>query len=173
VTPVAYHHGGGPELLARLDAITEIYLSLRDNPSPLFARDTFVTRTTSQAARPGFACTWATVDGELVGFSFGFTFGPDGWWSGEPTLPPPEILAVAKFAVIELDVSEAHQGQGIGRRLLDELLDDRPEEYAILTAMPDAPARAMYARWGWAQIGTARHTPDAPVMDQLTLRLAP
>lgn len=173
---VSIHIGGGAAALAMLDDITERYLELReDRPeSPLFSREAFRTRTTSQAQRDGFAITWATNEyAWLVGFAFGFPMAAGRWWSGNPTLPPAEILDEPKFAVIELDVDAAWQGRGIGRRLLDELLASRSEPYAILTAIPDAPARQMYARWGWVQVGTAQHAPDSPVMDQLVLALSP
>jgi GNAT superfamily N-acetyltransferase len=107
----------------------------------------------------------------LIGYSFGLTFPESRWWSGDATAPPQEILSVAKFAVIELLVRKQFRGHGVGRRLLDELLSERTESYAILTAMPDAPAREAYRRWGWRQIGTAHHTPDSPVLDALVLPL--
>ena len=47
----------------------------------------------------------------------------------------------------------------------------RAEDFAILTAHPDAPARAVYTHWGWRQHGIARHTDDADVMDQLVIPL--
>lgn len=175
---VDIHLGDGADLLAMLDEVIDLYLALRaDRPeSPLFSRETFRARTTSQAQREGFATTWATSadsNVRLVGFAFGLTFPAGRWWSGNPTLPPPEILDQPKFAVIELDVDAVWQGRGIGRRLLDELLASRSEPYAILTAIPNAPARQMYERWGWVQVGTAQHTPDSPAMDQLVLALSP
>jgi GNAT superfamily N-acetyltransferase len=114
---------------------------------------------------------WADLDGRIVGYTFGFPMAAGAWWASDAEKPPPEVLDPPKFAVIELIVASAYRGRGIGRELLDRLLEDRPEPHAMLTAVPEAPARGMYARWGWVQVGTARHTPDAPVMDQLVLRL--
>jgi GNAT superfamily N-acetyltransferase len=62
------------------------------------------------------------------------------------------------------------RGQGIGKRLLSSLLEGRTEKYAILTADSNAPARQIYSRWGWEQIGAAKHTAEASAMDQLVLR---
>lgn len=171
---ITYQRVSGAELLATLDEVTNLYLEIHTalgDTTGIFSRDAFVRRTADQTGRDGFAAILARSGGQLVGFSFGFTMPPGRWWAGNPTLPPPGILDGPKFAVIELDVAEAWRGRGIGRALHDMLLDGRPEPYAILTAIPDAPARAMYARWGWVQVGTARHAPDAPVMDQLVLRL--
>jgi ribosomal protein S18 acetylase RimI-like enzyme len=80
-------------------------------------------------------------------------------------------LDAPKFAVIELIVDEAWRGRGIGRQLMDDLLADRTEPYAMLTTRATNPARKMYSRWGWVQVGTTQHTPTAPVMDQLVLPL--
>jgi GNAT superfamily N-acetyltransferase len=172
---ITYTGGGGPLILTHLDQVTDLFLANRDDEaaaSALYTRESFIERTTRQAARPGFACVLATdTDARLIGFAFGFTFAAGNWWAGNPQLPPDEILREPKFAVIELNVAADHRGHGIGRRLMDELLDGRSEPYAVLTSIPDTPARATYDRWGWQQIGTAQHSPDAPVMDQLVLPL--
>jgi GNAT superfamily N-acetyltransferase len=170
-----YTRGGGPLILAHLDDVTDMFLANRDEEaaaSTLYTRKSFIERTTRQAARPGFGCVLATdADARLIGFAFGFTFAAGSWWAGDPQPPPDEILREPKFAVIELNVAAEQRGHGIGRQLMDELLDGRPEPYAVLTSIPGSPARATYARWGWQQIGTARHSPDTPVMDQLVLAL--
>ena len=82
-----------------------------------------------------------------MGFSFGLPFKEGSWWSGEATDPPAYLRAASKFAVIELVVRKDWRRMGIGRKLLDGLLAERAERYAILTAMPNAEARHMYGRW--------------------------
>ena len=103
-------------------------------------------------------------------FRSGLPFEAGRWWAGNASSPPIEILEVRKFAVIELIVDANWRGRGIGGELLSDLLEDRTEKYAVLTADPEAAARKIYAHWGWEQIGTAQHTDDAPTMDQLVLR---
>ncbi|SFJ05755.1 GNAT family N-acetyltransferase [Amycolatopsis regifaucium] len=45
------------------------------------------------------------------------------------------------------------RGRGHGRALLDDLLKDRPERFALLGSRVAAPARALYRRWGWRKVG--------------------
>nr|WP_156515790.1 hypothetical protein [Amycolatopsis regifaucium] len=37
--------------------------------------------------------------------------------------------------------------------MLDDLLKDRPERFALLGSRVAAPARALYRRWGWRKVG--------------------
>ena len=171
---VTYGDATGPEWLDVLDEVTDLYIAVcvdLGETTGIFTRESFVERTTRQAGRDGFSAVWARCGGTLVGFAFGLRFPPGGWWAGNAAPPPAEILDGPKFAVIELNVAGAWRGRGIGRTLHDRLLANRPEPYAVLTTTPGRPAREMYARWGWEQFGTAQHAPDAPVMDQLVLRL--
>ena len=72
---------------------------------------------------------------------------------------------------MEWMVRRPHRHLGIGRTLLDLVLADRPEPYAILASNPDAPARHIYEQHlGWQYSGI---TEDGfmPPMDILTLRL--
>jgi GNAT superfamily N-acetyltransferase len=164
VEPAAdFHRGDGKAALALFSQLADLYQEAYAEPpyhsGPLFDADAFEARTRRQATRDGFTIVWAETNGRVVGFAFGFMMPAGGWWAGQAATPPDRVVA------------RAWRGHGIGRRLLDELLSGRPESFAILTAVRDAPARAMYARWGWEQVGTAQHTTDAPVMDQLVLRL--
>ena len=160
-----------------LDELATVYLEVYAEPpynsGPLVSEDAFRGRTGRQAVRDGFTIITAREGRTLVGFSFGLPFAAGAWWAGAATPPPGDVLAGEKFAVIELVVRKPWRGRGLGRRLLAELLAGRPEPFAILTAVAAAPARELYARWGWEQTGTAQHTPDADVMDQLVLRLTP
>ncbi|MEU4420320.1 GNAT family N-acetyltransferase [Actinoplanes sp. NPDC024001] len=165
----------GAMVASRLEELARIYAEVYAEPpydsGELWSEAAFVDRTRRQAVRNGFAFYAALVDRQVAGFSFGLPLAEGVWWSGDATEPPADLRAASKFAVIELIVRRRWRGMGIGHRLLDRLLADRTEQFAILTAMPAAPARQMYERWGWIKTGTARHLPESPVLDALALRL--
>ncbi|GLZ09715.1 N-acetyltransferase [Actinomadura sp. NBRC 104412] len=168
MTDATYTHHTGEQTLEMLPELTEVYLAARkDDPhrdDPLFSREQFTARTQAQAHSPGFDLVTIHVAGALAGFSFGFRFPAGGWWA-DATPPPDPILTATKFAVIELDIHHAHQGQGLAHPLLDALLTTRTEDYATLATIPGSPAHAMYERWGWYTIGTIGG--EGPVMDAM------
>lgn len=175
VTEYSFYSWRGEMVIARLDDLAKIYMGVYAEPpynsGPLWSADAFAARTRRQVTREGFSFICALSGDELMGFVFGLTFEEGKWWAGDATAPPAEILQSKKFAVIELVVRQEWRGRGVGRALLGRLLTGRPEGYAILSAVPEAPAREMYRRWGWQQVGTAHHAPTAPIMDALALPL--
>lgn len=112
--------------------------------------------------------TARTDNGALVGFAFGFTMAADSWWGGVEQ--PDAVKGRAKFALIELVVDPLHRGQGLSRKLMNEVLSGRSEPLATLCAHPEAePARSMYDRWGWNKVGTVGLADD--LADILVLEL--
>ena len=161
----------GETTAAMLEEIADLYTDAHaGNPGEddeLFSRASFLTRTTSQARKPGFELVTASSDDMLAGFSFGYTIPAGQWWAECPP-PPREVLDSPKLAVIELDVRPTWQRQGIAKKLLQMLLDGRAEKFATLAATPDSPAQAMYLRWGWT---TVARFDTPPVMDAMLIRL--
>jgi len=82
---------------------------------------------------------------------------------------PDVLAAVPKFTVMEWAVLPACRRRGVGRELLRELLDGRPEPYAVLTVHPAADARTIYERAGWRHIASTVATPEWPSMDVMLL----
>ncbi|WP_051468749.1 GNAT family N-acetyltransferase [Actinomadura oligospora] len=167
----------GSATLAMLDEIATVYVPAYADPPykphPMFSLEGFTERTTSQAKRDGFSLIAArSPDGDLAGFSFGLPFEAGRWWrDASGSMPPAEVVQAPKFAVIELVVASPHRGRGLAHRLINTLLEDRPEPYATLLANTDAPARRMYERWGWNKVADVQSYPGADKDDALILRL--
>lgn len=163
----------GRAALDLLDELADLYVQVYAEPpydsARKYSRARFVQRTRQQAVASGFTLITAWRSDALVGFAFGFAMPPGTWW-GNASSPPPEVLEAPKVAVIELIVSKAERGRGIGRALLDALLGDRPERYATLAAVLGADAYDMYLRWGWQKAGEFRAEP--PFSDALVLPLS-
>jgi ribosomal protein S18 acetylase RimI-like enzyme len=81
----------------------------------------------------------AAFDGETaIGFAFGYALPRR---HGRPTI----------FFVYEIDVDERYQRQGIGRRLMEELLFGQEEAFVLTDAGNDA-AMALYASLGGTRV---------------------
>lgn len=109
-------------------------------------------------AAPGFEAVTVRREGALAGFAYGAPLSArSSWWDGLEPDPPAEFTAETgrrTFAVIDLAVHPAHRGEGLGRRLLAELLALRAEERATLATGPDEhEIQRMYRRWGWRRAG--------------------
>jgi GNAT superfamily N-acetyltransferase len=171
MTNVIFQHRSGEQAVAIVEDITSTYIDAYsgnpDEDDKLFSRSSFISRTKNQARKRGFELVAATSGGALVGFSFGYPFAPGQWWA-DCAPPTREVLDASKFAVIELDVQQDFQRQGIGKRLLESLLSGRTEEFATLAATPGSAAHAMYIRWGWYKVGVFE-TP--PVMDAMLIAM--
>jgi GNAT superfamily N-acetyltransferase len=116
------------------------------------------------AANPpaGFRCCVAreATSGELVGFGYGFTFGPGSSryellhraLASQPPEAAQRWLADA-FDLVDLAVHPNAQGQGIGARLHDALLERQPHRTAVLTAYDgETVAMQLYRSRGWRPI---------------------
>jgi ribosomal protein S18 acetylase RimI-like enzyme len=102
--------------------------------------------------RPGFRSVAALGEGdgpgrpgELLGFGYGYATAPGQWWHDQvrAALDP----AVAEewlrggFELSELHVRPAYQGHGVGRALLESLVDGLPQP-AVLLSTPEGDTRA-------------------------------
>ncbi len=131
----------------------------------------FVDHYAQALSRDGFSLAVAFAGDRLAGAAYGRTMAAGTWFGSPVGDPPPEILNAPKFFVTEWMVRQAYRRQGAGRRLLDLLLADRGERYAVLSCNPAVPARQIYERYGWRLCG---HTaPELlPPMDTLAIRLS-
>ncbi|MFC8850411.1 MULTISPECIES: GNAT family N-acetyltransferase [unclassified Micromonospora] len=169
---VLRHHTA--ERATRLvDQLVALYLKVYVGGDEFHSEDRYRRQLAAHMQRVGWDLVTATVDGELVGYSYGFPLpAGTGWWTGmQETVPSGFTDEDGKrtFAISELMVAPTWQRRGIARALHDELLAERGEERATLLANPDnAPAQAAYRSWGWQKVTQLRpnweHAPTFDVM---------
>ncbi|MEU0007627.1 GNAT family N-acetyltransferase [Streptomyces sp. NPDC006314] len=134
------------------------------------AADEFTEQLAEHATLPGFSVTTVLDGGVLGGFAYGVRRAR-GWWHPRAAAPAPRGLRRSLFYVYELAVVPELRGRGHGRELLETLLADRTEPFAVLAASNKAPARELYRRWGWAKVGELTGPPDG--VDLLARPLTP
>ena len=114
--------------------------------------------------RDGLRVAAALVDDELVGIGYGYRGSPGQWWHDQVrdvlTIEAARTWLDGAFEVCELHVRPAAQQRGLGRALLEDLLDQTDAATAVLTT-PDAPtrARAFYRAASWVELAGNVHFP--------------
>ena len=101
----------------------------------------------------------------LVGVAYCYTGQPNQWWSmqvragmAEYGWPVQNTAAVLRnyCELTEIHVHPSYQGNGIGRRLLQELMADRPDSRVLLSTpeVPDEANRAwqLYRKLGFVDV---------------------
>ncbi len=137
----------------------------------------FADRFRVQRRQPGFALAIAGHGGYPVGYAAGMPLRPSTSWWKDLTAPLPDDLTAEHpgrtFAVVELLVRASWRRQGIGRRLHDLLLGDRPEERATAVVLPAAAAaQRAFRDWGWRKVARTRDpAAGSSVADVLILSL--
>jgi hypothetical protein len=91
----------------------QLYADVHADPSyeanPLFSRDAYLERASTQAQYSGFVVVSAEDGPNLVGYTYGFTMEAGRWWRGALAPPSDEVLKETKLAVIELMVRDDHR----------------------------------------------------------------
>ena len=116
------------------------------------------TRWDRHRSREGYRLVTASVGHDVVGFAYGYTGERGQYWSDWVTGELGEFVEEwigGHFEFTELGVLPAFRGRGVGAALHDVLLDGVPHRRAMLGtfAGPDAPARILYRRRGWDELG--------------------
>ena len=105
--------------------------------------------------------------GRLVGIAYGYRGAPGQWWHDQVRAALDETTARTwldgSFEVCEFHVRPAHQGTGLGRRLMAALLALTDARTAVLTT-PDADTRArrFYRTAGWVDLVRELRFPGDP-----------
>jgi GNAT superfamily N-acetyltransferase len=154
------------ELRRRRDDLLDVYAEAME-VSTLAARGRRPI-VTAHLERDGLRTVAAVEDDDrLVGIAYGYLGGPGQWWHDQVQAALRARDAThwldGAFEVCELHVRPSHQGQGLGRSLLDLLLDGPPAPTAILTT-PDKETRArgFYREEGWVDLVRGLFFPGDP-----------
>lgn len=173
MTEASYELLDGSGARKHLEQLVELYGEVYAEPPYLEGPEhvaSFRRHITRAVDLPGFALALAANDYTLIGAAYGFTLPAGQWMEPSTEEPPADIRDVPKFNIAEWMVRAPFRGAGIGRRLLDMLLADRSEPWAVLANNPAAPARRVYERWGWKVSGRIEPR-TMPPMDVLALPL--
>jgi ribosomal protein S18 acetylase RimI-like enzyme len=165
--PITLAELGPGEFRSAAGRLVAVYAAaMRPAQRMLAGRELIMER---HAANPGFRALAVFTQGRpgdtatpqvLAGFIYGFHGRSGQWWhdtvaAALASLDPPMATAwlADSFEVAELHVLPAYQGRGIGRRLLLELSDGRPERTVVLsTHDAESPARKLYRSVGFADL---------------------
>jgi hypothetical protein len=173
----------GERASSHLDELQALYAEVYADPPYEWGDDhtsLFTERFQVQCRQQGFALVEARDDHALAGIIFGLTVKPvsgsSASWQNLTSPVPAQVAAEwagRTFFIVELLVRAPWRRQHIAQAMHDLLLKDRPEERAMLTALPAAaPAQAAYRKWGWRKVTQKRNPlPGSPLFDVLIKEL--
>ena len=121
-------------------------------------------------SREGFLCVIGYEGQTPVGFTYGApaTVGKE-WWAEHWT---PDGEDTSTFSISELAVAPRWRKTGEGQRLLEQLLDGRPEGIVVLLVdSSHAKVIAAYQEWGYQSVGDQRPFPDSPLYEIMVKKL--
>jgi ribosomal protein S18 acetylase RimI-like enzyme len=122
----------------------------------------FAEELAGELEEPGFRC-WVAREGDrVVGFAYGYEtpeVASEGWYGllrdavGQGPDGAGRWLE-GQFAVVWIAVRPDRRGRGLGRQLLERLLQEATTERAwLITHDLDTPARALYRSLGFQELG--------------------
>ena len=171
----------GEQAEARLGELRALYSQVYAKPPYEWGEEhgsLFAERFEVQCRQEGFTLVEARDDSQMAGVAFGVTLQPTTpWWHNLTTKLSSEMTTERPgrtFALVELLVRPLWRRQHIAQHMHDLLLEDRPEERATLTVLPEAAAaQAAYRSWGWHKVAQKRNPlPGSPLFDVLIKSLA-
>jgi ribosomal protein S18 acetylase RimI-like enzyme len=105
-------------------------------------------------SRPGFRALCALhSDGRVIGMAYGYRSEPGQWWHEAVSA----VVSAASYRrwmtdaweLAEIAVAPAYQSMGIGRALIDRLLEDVSEATCVLSTQTNSRAHELYERAGF------------------------
>lgn len=158
---------GAASFTASIPSLLGIYrAAMRPPDDQLVGRTKIMER---HAVVPGFRAVTATAFAAPIGFAYGFPGRQGQWWFDIVTEAlrnqEPSVRAWLwdTFEVAEFHVHPHWQGQGVGRRLLEQLAAARSERTAALsTYSGESRARQLYRAYGFVDLLADFHFPGNP-----------
>src|SRR4051794_4951476 len=156
---ISYDHLNAEGAKRLEEELVSLYaIEYEGNGRPFDAPASFLRLFAIHLTRDGYALVTARIDGELVGFIYGCTLGPDTkWWDRQLVPLPAEFTHETgrrTIAVFELIVRPDFRRRGIASRLQSELFRGRSEQRGALSVYPDNDvAKKAYESWGWRKVG--------------------
>jgi GNAT superfamily N-acetyltransferase len=103
--------------------------------------------------------------GQLVGFAYGYTCQAGQWWYEKVKAALPTQIAAEwmdnSFQFAEISIKPSFQGQGMGGRLHDALLEGQRHARAVLsTLQAETVAHHLYRSRGWEVLRENMFFPD-------------
>ncbi len=163
MVPVAVSLIAAPDLADLGEQMVEVYRAAFASP-PYCEGEAEVRRFVEETLprhvqRAGFRCCVARdqANGLVVGFAYGYTGQAGQWWHDIVARALDQVTTdrwlPGSFEFVELAVTPAAQGRGIGGRLHDALLEGLPHRTALLsTRRAGTPALRLYRRRGWVPV---------------------
>jgi ribosomal protein S18 acetylase RimI-like enzyme len=156
----------GPATAAIADRLVDVYRAAM-GAAPFHETEVetgfFAQELAGELEEPGFRCWVAREEGDpVVGFAYGYEtpeVPPEGWYGllREAVGQGPDGAGrwlEGQFAVVWIAVRPERRGRGLGRRLLERLLEEATTERAwLITHDLDTPARALYRSLGFQELG--------------------
>jgi ribosomal protein S18 acetylase RimI-like enzyme len=146
------------------DALLDVYAeAMGVDPKVARSRRSIVT---GHLDRRGLGAMAAHDGDRLVGVAYGYVGEPGQWWHDQvrEAMDPPTAARwlPGAFEVCELHVRPAHQGLGLGRQLLDGLLQGRTGCALLTTPDAETRARRFYRQAGWVDLVRDLRFPGDP-----------
>ena len=170
---------GSSQVDAHLPEIVKVYAAALGE-DPVAARERMETNVLPRhRGREGFQFFVGREGDEIVGIAYGYVGARGQWWTERVALSmtkaqQAEWLDRRHFEVVELHVRPDHQRRGIGRNLLNALLQGVGLPFALLsTDEANVRARTFYRQLGWEEIvhGVDLSSPRGPYV--ILARLLP
>jgi len=180
VTDLAFTRYTRDDLDRIRTTLVEVYAQVHADhlDEPFHSVPRFTERLNGHSAAPGWETVVGYDSGEPVGYAYATPLGPNTRWWAHMLTPLPDGYATETgtrtLALNEIMVRKAWRGQGVARRIHEELLAGRSEERVTLLVDPanqDGRVKALYEAWGYEQIGTQQPFPDSPVFASMTRTL--